>query len=307
MISPVGVVIVTFNRKDKLKKALEAYDQQQLLPCEIIVVNNASTDGTDEFLKQWQTKASEYKKVIITSAVNAGGSGGFFLGEKRALEDKLKWVMIADDDAYPASDYIDTLYSFIKKDADTEHLAVICGKVEEHGKIVNIHRTMWKSRWDRNFHQPVPESEYRKSVFYPDFASYVGIIINGEILRKTGLVDRKLFIWCDDTEHTYRLRQYGRIICIPQATIFHDVAESNHALSWKSYYGYRNDLLFFKKHFPTHFPVIVGKLLIKTLLCPLRGRSLTEVKLRMTAIKDACFNNKGINKLYRPGWKASNK
>lgn len=303
MISPVGVVIVTYNRKDKLKNALMAYDQQELLPCEIIVVNNASTDGTDKLLETWRAQKSEYKKVIVTSSQNVGGSGGFFLGQEKALEEKLEWIMLADDDAYPDSNYIDILYSFIKKDKDRKKLAVVCGKVEEHGKHNSIQRSVWKSRWDRNFQQPIPENEYRKELFYPDFVSYVGIIINGEILKEAGLVDKDFFIWYDDTEHTYRLSLYGRIVCIPRATIFHDVEESNQILSWKNYYGYRNGLLFLRKHFPSHFPFIVSKLVIKTLLCPLRGRSLTEVKLRMTAIKDACLNHKGVNKLYKPGWR----
>ena len=303
MTSPVGVVIVTYNRKNKLKIALKAYDQQQLLPCEIIVVNNASSDGTDEFLKTWREQETEYKKVIITSDKNVGGSGGFFLGQQKALEDNLKWIMLADDDAYPASDFIDILYSFIEKNQDRDNLAIVSGKVEEHGKHDSIQRSIWRSQWDRNFQQPIPEYEYKKKLFYPDFVSYVGIIINGEILRKAGLVDKDFFIWYDDTEHSYRLSLFGRIVCIPQATIFHDVEESNQLLSWKNYYGYRNGLLFLKKHFPSHFPFIVGKLVIKTLLCPFKGRSFTEVKLRMTAIKDACLNHKGINKLYKPGWR----
>ena len=45
-----GVVLVTYNRLDKLKIALECYEKQKYLPKNIIVVNNASTDGTKEFL-----------------------------------------------------------------------------------------------------------------------------------------------------------------------------------------------------------------------------------------------------------------
>lgn len=106
MISPIGVVIVTYNRKEKLKKALKAYDQQIFLPCEIIVVNNASTDGTNEILDRWKSENSIYSKVVIDSKYNVGGSGGFYLGEKRALHDNISWIMIADDDAYPDTDYI---------------------------------------------------------------------------------------------------------------------------------------------------------------------------------------------------------
>jgi GT2 family glycosyltransferase len=302
MISPIGVVIVTYNRKEKLKKALKAYDQQIFLPCEIIVVNNASTDGTNEILDRWKSENSIYSKVVIDSKYNVGGSGGFYLGEKRALHDNISWIMIADDDAYPDTDYIKKIYAYINSYKDKEPISIVSGKVIENGDIINIHRSFWRSQWDRNFHRPASRTDYN-DIFYPDFASYVGIIINGKFLKKAGLVDKDLFMWCDDTEHTFRLGRFGKIVCIPDTSIYHDVSESNKSISWKTYYGYRNDLLFFKRHFPTHFPVIVLKLLCKTLLCPLKGKTFTEMKIRIVAIKDACLDNKGVHNMYKPGWK----
>ena len=47
----IGCVIVTFNRLEKLKKALAAYDKQEVKPKYIVVVDNASTDGTNVFKK----------------------------------------------------------------------------------------------------------------------------------------------------------------------------------------------------------------------------------------------------------------
>ena len=51
----VCVVIVTYNRLNKLKKTLDYYDKQQLSPSHIVVVNNASTDSTSQFLQEWST------------------------------------------------------------------------------------------------------------------------------------------------------------------------------------------------------------------------------------------------------------
>ena len=49
----LGVVIVTFNRLEKLKKALKAYEMQTCRPGRILVVDNCSTDGTDVYLQKW--------------------------------------------------------------------------------------------------------------------------------------------------------------------------------------------------------------------------------------------------------------
>lgn len=100
-----------------------------------------------------------------------------------------------------------------------------------------------------------------------------------------------------------RLRNAGSIICIPNCVIKHDVELSNSGLSWKSYYGARNKLISHKRHFLIIFPIIVAYFMIKTLLCPLKGKSFTEVLLRLTAVKDALIGNMGMNSTYKPGWK----
>ena len=64
MISNIGAVVVTFNRLEKLKKALESYEKQTLLPEYIIVVDNASKDGTKEYLERWKKGNSEYEKIV---------------------------------------------------------------------------------------------------------------------------------------------------------------------------------------------------------------------------------------------------
>lgn len=303
MKAVVGVVLVTYNRLSKLKKTLGAYERQLKQPEYIIVVDNASTDGTREFLDIWKTENDGgFKRIVIHSTINLGGSGGFFLGETKALKQNASWIMISDDDAYPSKDYISGICEYLK-DKTSDDYSIICGKVEESKTYVNIHRSFFKTLWNRNFHCPATAEQYKKHEFYPDFVSYVGIVVNKQKLKKVGLVDKDFFIWCDDTEHSYRLGRVGKIVCLPYLTMFHDVEATNNELSWKSYYGYRNDLMFFKRHFPFHYPIVLLLIFIKTLASPLKGRSIKELRLRMCAMKDSIMNHLGMNNTYKPGWK----
>ena len=79
----LGVVLVTYNRLNELKKALECYEKQSYLPKHVIIVNNASNDGTKEYLEKWVNKKSKIEKEIINLKKNTGGSGGFHEGLKR--------------------------------------------------------------------------------------------------------------------------------------------------------------------------------------------------------------------------------
>ena len=49
----IDAVVVTYNRLAKLKKVLESFDKQTLIPGTIVIVNNNSNDGTFEFLNEW--------------------------------------------------------------------------------------------------------------------------------------------------------------------------------------------------------------------------------------------------------------
>lgn len=299
----VCVVIVTYNRLEKLKKTLAYYDKQLLLPKRIVVVNNASTDDTSEFLTAWEKETSSYKKTVINMLENTGGAGGFYEGEKFALQlNDINWVMIADDDAYPTEDYLLGMNNFILNNT-SKNIALVCGRVEQNGTSVNIHRSFWISKWNWNFHVYVPECCYNRTFFEPDFVSYIGIIIRKDVLDKAGLVNKDFFIWNDDTEHSFRMKKFGRFICIPQYYMYHDVDIENNQLSWKTYYSYRNKTVFFKKHLKVQFVFVIGLLFIKSLLCPLKGKSMTESKLRITAILNGVLGKLGKHHIYKPGWK----
>lgn len=299
----IAAVVVTYNRLNKLKKALLSYENQLHKPDYVIIVDNASNDGTPEWLNEWQSQTHGFIVNIIRAGKNLGGSGGFYLGEKSAMKLPVDWIMLSDDDAYLAEDYIQGLVQYIEKHKG-DNISAICGAVEQNGSYCSNQRRLYKKiKWQLDFLYNVPAEYYKEKIIYIDNASYVGIMINKKKLAQVGLVDKNFFIWWDDTEHFMRLRNAGSIICIPNCVIRHDVELSNDSLSWKSYYGARNKLISHKRHFPMIFPIIVAYFIVKTLLCPLKGKSFKEVLLRLTAVKDALMANMGMNDVYKPGWK----
>ena len=98
----LAVVIVTFNRLEKLKHALTCYEDQTATFGHIIVVDNNSSDGTKEFLSLWKDEPSFYAKHVLSMDHNVGGAGGFYAGQIYAMDLNVDWVFLSDDDAYPA-------------------------------------------------------------------------------------------------------------------------------------------------------------------------------------------------------------
>ena len=233
---------------------------------------------------------------------NQGGSGGFFLGEKKAIELDCNWILVSDDDAYPEKKYIEKASDIIITN-NNDNISVVCGLVKQYGNFDNFHRAMINSKWNTTFSKKINLKNYKKNIFEIDLSSYVGPIINKDILVNAGLINKDFFIWNDDIEHMIRLSKFGKIFCSKNMIIEHDVEIERTNLTWKTYYGFRNYLYMVKKHFKLQFLWILFLMIVKAILCPIKGKSLIEVNMRLIAIKDAIFNNLGKNKTYKPGWK----
>ena len=103
----IGVVIVTYNRLDKLRETLNCFERQTKHPKYMVIVDNASSDGTSQHLQKWQSIKASYSKYVLTNERNLGGSGGFFTGLQKALDLNADWIWVSDDDAFPEDDALE--------------------------------------------------------------------------------------------------------------------------------------------------------------------------------------------------------
>lgn len=301
----IGVVLVTFNRINDLKKALDSYEGQTKKPYYIIVVNNNSSDGTKKLLDNWCTKEDGIKRYVLNLEENIGGSGGFYEGLKTASELDGDWIWVADDDAFPEKNAIEEAEKFIALNENKNDLAAVCGAVINNGKFDLNHRRRIKIGALNITEYDVPEIEYEKQYFNLELFSYVGSLINKKYLQKVGLTEKDYFIYYDDTEHSYRLSKCGKILCNPKIRVIHDTyAQNRDSINWKEYYGIRNRMLFIKKHFEKKYFLYEYykkniKIIVKRLF---RGKDSYH-KLVITALNDANNGKKGIHDIYKPGWK----
>lgn len=304
----IGVVIVTYNRMDKLKTTLDLFDKQTYLPKYIIVVNNASTDKTENFLKTWLSVSGGYEKYIINLSSNTGGSGGFYTGLQNALEKGTEWIWVSDDDAFPEEDALEKAEKFLsQRNSELNEIAAICGMVINNGQIDTIHRRTMKQKGLVVKNNISRENDYKKELFEINCFSYVGTIINKNNLKLAGLTKQDYFLWWDDTEHSLRLSKTGKIYCVPSIKIHHNVGKDNEGFTWKLYYNFRNYTDLRKKHFSSiSYKYFCFVTLMKTYIKDVLGKDKQKNILIRNAIKDANNNKFGIHEVYKPGWKPEN-
>lgn len=202
MDKKVVAIVVTYNRKKLLKECLEAIFAQTVRIDTLILIDNASTDGTNEFLKEnGFMDRPGFSYNLMDS--NLGGSGGFYEGMKRVSDDA-DWVWIMDDDTIPNPDCLEKLLNastIIKEDASFFASSVF-GPENEPMNVPSVDFSLTENGypdWYFNLNQKMVKIKN---------ATFVSLLIRGAALRKCGLPCRDYFIWGDDTEYTTRLTTY---------------------------------------------------------------------------------------------------
>jgi len=298
----IGVVLVTYNRSEKLQIALDCFSNQTKLPSYIIVVDNASNDNTETYLNEWKKKDEGFCKYIIRHSENLGGSGGFYSGLQAASKLDANWIWVSDDDAFPEIDALEQASVFLEE--HNENVSAICGAVINNGQYDLTHRKNYNQIGLNIVEYHFPETMYEKRYFDLTCFSYVGTIMNRESLIKSGFPNKEYFLWCDDTEHSLRMNKVGKILCVPAIRVHHDVGVSNDGFTWKTYYGFRNLADMYRRHFSRIvYEWFCLKMILKTILNDIKGKNKDENKAIRVAILDARHNKFGIHELYKPGWK----
>jgi rhamnopyranosyl-N-acetylglucosaminyl-diphospho-decaprenol beta-1,3/1,4-galactofuranosyltransferase len=241
-VGSVAAVIVTFNRKALLGRCLKAV-QAQTRPCDrVFVIDNASTDGTPEFLAEAGLLDGSIEYVRLPN--NTGSAGGFHEGMRRAFEAGYGWLWLMDDDGSPDPPCLEQLISCegvldvigpaVVRPEDSDRLTWDLRRVRPDGRF----RT-WRSitrRQDLVRHAP-------NGIYEGIAALFNGVLIRRTVPEAIGFVLADLFIWGDENEYLMRCKEAGfRVgICV-NAFHRHPFVRPKHSSPWKFYYLYRNTM-----------------------------------------------------------------
>lgn len=233
----IASVTVTYNRLEELKQNIEHLLHQTRQPDVIYVIDNASTDGTGEYLRSLQKEISKLRCLRMKQ--NTGGSGGFSAGIRKAYKDGADFIWGMDDDAYP----------------EPEALEKLMGVYQE----TDGHCAMWSNcNGDTDF-----DETGRKEV---NSWMFVGFLLPRKLVAEVGFPHKDFFIYYDDAEYAYRLRKHGwSIIKARDSIVIHKDLGKGKAFErylfrgtpleqhlcypdmadWRVYYEIRNKLLMY--------------------------------------------------------------
>jgi len=240
----IAAVVVTYNRKGLLKECLDALLNQTYPLDSIIIIDNASTDGTPEFLKE-NGYLDNPKIDYVRLPENTGGAGGFYEGVKRGYKEGFDWLWLMDDDVKPQNDCLEKL--LINKKIIYKHggkpTALACQRIFVGGEIVKYDcKKINLSNPFLGLHQNhISEKDLSKQYLEIEGVPFEGLLLNAQSINEIGFPDKRFFIFGDDTDYCLRILKIGRIYYIPSAKITKLILPKKiRKYNWKSYYMIRN-------------------------------------------------------------------
>lgn len=251
----ISIIIVNWNTADLLKQCLSSLTQNY----EVIIVDNGSTDGSQEMVKK-------FKIQLIENGQNLGFAKGNNIGIKQA---KGEYIMLLNSDTIVKEGAIEKLVGFLDKN---QEYAIVGPKLLNQDGTPQANCGWFPGLWvcflmlfkehfggsDSVRFSPVKSREV-------DWLMGAAFVARREVFDKIGGLDEEIFMYMEEVEWFYRTRKFGF------ETYFFKEAEIIHLGRGSSKSGkkepivniYKGLLHFYKKH-RSKTEIIILKLMLKT-------------------------------------------
>lgn len=287
----VAVVIVTYNRLVLLKQCIELVLNQDYRDIDILLIDNASTDGTREYIEELNNERIKY----FNTGSNIGGAGGFSYGLNLASKEEYDYCWVMDDDTMT---HKSSLVSLIDKMSKTDSAYIGSRVIWTDGKACSMN-TPANGLYKCLYNQPALDLHL---IEIPG-NSFVSCLINMKYVKKAGLPIADFFIYGDDIEFTRRLQKYAKGYLDLDSVVTHAMTSNNSAniincekeRVERYKYGVRNNVYIMRHHDGKHFFGIMAYMIKMSGAIVLRSPDCKGKRLRVligSTFKGLFFNPK---------------
>lgn len=245
----ISIVIPTLNRKDAVIENIKSIKKSycpnfEIL--EIILVDNASSDGTDKIVKKIFPDVK-----VIRNEKNLGGTGGRNVG-MRQIGKSSDYLLFLDDDNILERKAI---FEMVKAIQGVKEYGAAAPKVlySDNPKIVQVAGASVNLWTGVNYmNNGLDDGRFDKFTETASFAC-VGLV-KMEVVRKVGLHDESYFFLYEDIDYSIRISQAGyKILYVPTSRVLHkgplfDKEKGTKRWLLRSYWVSRNKIIFMRKH-----------------------------------------------------------
>ncbi len=260
-LAPVAVIIVNYNGGKYLPRCLDCIHQQSVTPMQLIVVDNASNDGSIEFIQQ-QYPDGEY----IKNHKNLGFAEACNQGIEAAEKIGTKYVALLNPDAFPEYNWLNELIETADRRPDCGSVASCMMQARSEGIVDGLGDAYhWLGFSWRRGHGEFAEHGFEGE--HEVFGACAGAALyRVDAIRDVGNFDADFFCYMEDVDLAYRLRLAGyKCVLNCRALVAHEGSGiTGYRSDFSTYYGHRNLPWVFIKNTPSMllWLILPGHLLI---------------------------------------------
>jgi GT2 family glycosyltransferase len=234
-VSGVACVVVTRDRRELLRECLAAVAAQTRPVDRLVVVDNASSDGTGDMLRAEHPQAE-----VVTLRENTGGAGGFHAGVEAAYRGGPRWIWLIDDDTVPAPDALERLLDAPWARAGVPAPSILASRVNwTDGRPHPMNRPTLRRR-----DLGALVTAARAGLVPLRASTFVSCLIAGDAVTRHGLPRREFFLQADDIEFTARVLRHEQGLFVPSSVVEHRTAAAHDFTSdaFRFFFHLRNTL-----------------------------------------------------------------
>lgn len=281
----IALVIVNFNGLDQIARCLECVGRQTLEPTRTIVVDNGSTDGSVELIRE-QKQFPEVELVL--AGANIGFAAANNLGARRATD--CEWLALLNPDAFPEPGWLEALVQAARENPQFSgvgsHMrrAGVIGELDGTGDVYQVGGMAWR----RDNGKPDSIARERGEIFSPCAAA---ALYPRALFVEAGGFDERYFAYYEDTDLAFRLRLRGhRFLYEPAAVVDHvGFAAAGAETPFTAYHSQRNIVWTYAKNMPaplfwTYLPQHLLVNLLNVAWYTLRGQGRAVLRAKRDAV-----------------------
>lgn len=235
----IAIILVNWNSYDVTQDCILSLKQISYSNYTIVLVDNGSVDGSGKKLQEAHSDI-----VLLFTEKNLGFTGGNNRGFRYALEQGFDYSMMLNNDTFVEPDFLSKLVAAAES---SERIGAVQPRIHfNHNRQLlwnggSYFNTLWGFAYTKGENK-LPREEHLVNQ-QVDWITGCAFLVKNTVLRKTGLLAENMFIYSEDVDLSFRIREQGfRLLYVADAIVYHIAGMSNKSKT-KGREGYVNPIV----------------------------------------------------------------